>query len=118
MEPRPHERGNTCGAVSEGRDSEASMEPRPHERGNADPWPVSERAKIRLQWSHVLTNVETCSRIAPSIGTNSLQWSHVLTNVETISHVAQTYAQNRLQWSHVLTNVETFSIDNNRGGVF
>ena len=60
----------------------ASMEPRPHERGN-------ERAKCAarfhqlLQWSHVLTNVETSSAWAARAANNSLQWSHVLTNVET-----------------------------------
>ena len=83
MEPRPHERGNMdC------RDENlaalcASMEPRPHERGNeivahqVEPvqrrfngatssrtWklPVSGPTRFSgcwLQWSHVLTNVET-----------------------------------------------------------
>ena len=35
MEPRPHERGNTCGRVWFHRSTHASMEPRPHERGNS-----------------------------------------------------------------------------------
>src|ERR1043166_4764522 len=58
MEPRPHERGN--GAEGEGRERRefASMEPRPHERGNACSASLSPRPRS-LQWSHVLTNVET-----------------------------------------------------------
>ena len=58
MEPRPHERGN--GAEGEGRERRefASMEPRPHERGNACSASLSPRTRS-LQWSHVLTNVET-----------------------------------------------------------
>ena len=85
-----------------------------------------------LQWSHVLTNVETCEASMSSRSTPSLQWSHVLTNVETAlccirktgfaarfngatssrtwklpsSYFAQSM-ERLLQWSHVLTNVET-----------
>ncbi len=36
----------------------------------------------RLQWSHVLTNVESAALYDSSLGTDRLQWSHVLTNVE------------------------------------
>ena len=108
------------------------MEPRPHERGNWQRLTAKGRAVNMLQWSHVLTNVETSrSHHAPAHRTKPLQWSHVLTNVET-----RQLAQNRLsltgfngatssrtwkqeveeyieardkklQWSHVLTNVET-----------
>ena len=34
------------------------MEPRPHERGNV-PYLIVEAGEYKLQWSHVLTNVET-----------------------------------------------------------
>ncbi len=36
----------------------------------------------KLQWSHVLTNVESTSRCARATAASALQWSHVLTNVE------------------------------------
>src|ERR1043166_4649957 len=108
MEPRPHERGNSrkkghnlgsaCGfngATSSRtwkplrqvkRDLPqvwASMEPRHHEPVNPPlnpprPWP-----HISLQWSHVLTNVETLRVISRYTSHPKLQWSHVLTNVET-----------------------------------
>ena len=43
-------------------------------------------ARFKLQWSHVLMNVETTSnarkRRSPR---TSLQWSHVLMNVETVA---------------------------------
>ena len=82
MEPRPHERGNNSAAIQtftgitcfNGATSSrtwkpmepasrwhlqlASMEPRPHERGNARGFDLPPEAR-RLQWSHVLTNVET-----------------------------------------------------------
>src|ERR1043166_7797279 len=133
------------------------MEPRPHERGNVESvevaeemaacfngatssrtWkPVSTGTGISglttLQWSHVLTNVETTTarpRSRPyrrasmeprlhergnaaitrdaSAGMFLLQWSHVLTNVETgVEWLGQTCVSG-LQWSHVLTNVETY----------
>ena len=65
MEPRPHERGNRdCEARVVARVL-ASMEPRPHERGNTN---EGEQVAVRfkLQWSHVLTNVETCYLCADS----------------------------------------------------
>src|ERR1043166_9364189 len=40
-----------------------------------------------LQWSHVLTNVETCGRLLEVFGRDVLQWSHVLTNVETLTSI-------------------------------
>src|SRR5207249_7856067 len=58
MEPRPSERGNSANILHAYTLLRASMEPRPSERGNA-------LARIdvvkgwRLQWSHVLPNVET-----------------------------------------------------------
>ncbi len=38
---------------------------------------------MRLQWSHVLTNVETAFLVQFFREHVLLQWSHVLTNVET-----------------------------------
>ena len=161
MEPRPHERGNIASALPRGiaissfngatssrtwkprsRPFEraplarASMEPRPHERGN---WFIAANSPAKLfllQWSHVLTNVETRSA-PPQHGadvdgfngaTSSrtwkqmearadkncatwLQWSHVLTNVETCAKQSQSRLWPSLQWSHVLTNVETCGRD-------
>src|SRR5205085_11857174 len=60
-----------------------------------------------LQWSHVLTNVETHLTRERSRNVESLQWSHVLTNVETHNLLSQRRKISLLQWSHVLTNVET-----------
>ena len=83
MEPRPHERGKCNGTTQKGARNDgfngatssrtwkgqsnpfdedgfwpASMEPRPHERGKS-----SETEEMyepfALQWSHVLTNVES-----------------------------------------------------------
>ena len=39
-------------------------------------------AETVLQWSHVLTNVESHRKFNNCGGYNTLQWSHVLTNVE------------------------------------
>src|SRR2546423_9530350 len=61
----------------------ASMEPRPHERGN----PLllgGYDFETRLQWSHVLTNVETAQLPSYRRPRGALQWSHVLTNMETL----------------------------------
>ena len=92
------------------------------------------RAEDLLQWSHVLTNVET-ARPRDQLGEHTqasmeprphergnpspratarrrparLQWSHVLTNVETLPAELRLIEILKLQWSHVLTNVETFS---------
>ncbi len=61
------------------------MEPRPHERGNWVRMGVLGEHP-RLQWSHVLTNVETRCRDPHATRRDLvLQWSHVLTNVETLS---------------------------------
>src|ERR1043165_7015463 len=61
-----------------------------------------------LQWSHVLTNVETYTCAVPPSGQATLQWSHVLTNVETRGNKGEVAGSvGTLQWSHVLTNVET-----------
>ena len=86
--------------------SPASMEPRPHERGksaqsttlaplqsgfngatSSRTWKVEavtiqENRRRRLQWSHVLTNVESCNEQTVAGWYRGLQWSHVLTNVE------------------------------------
>ncbi len=59
------------------------MEPRPHERGNAAVIAALPSFFVTLQWSHVLTNVETTSTRRQQRREYRLQWSHVLTNVET-----------------------------------
>ena len=58
------------------------MEPRPHERGNKKAFETFAKANP-LQWSHVLTNVETAPWRFTKNRRRLLQWSHVLTNVET-----------------------------------
>ena len=106
MEPRPHERGNTGSGTARTRRARASMEPRPHERGNSKRALTPEEQEA-LQWSHVLTNVETPRREPEAASPVLLQWSHVLTNVETRQEREKEADAKRLQWSHVLTNVET-----------
>src|SRR5579885_624336 len=86
MEPRPHERGNRRQVRAARRRGFASMEPRPHERGNSS-FRRLVHLVLLLQWSHVLTNVETGQRPARSSPGTALQWSHVLTNVETACRV-------------------------------
>src|ERR1043166_2912600 len=108
------------------------MEPRPHERGNLNPNMGALAARRLLQWSHVLTNVETPTLRRWLALLSPLQWSHVLTNVETPQPMSAPAASRicfngatssrtwkrvlldatergyaSLQWSHVLTNVET-----------
>src|SRR5256714_6155730 len=136
---------------------DASMEPRPHERGNSlRPECVTSTVKgfngatssrtwkldlqtwqsldtTELQWSHVLTNVETPSyyprkETGPPCfngATSSRTWKRALQhgcrrplrrrfNGATSSRTwkptspsTQTSGETALQWSHVLTNVET-----------
>src|ERR1700759_4023936 len=137
MEPRPHERGNSRKArSSRALETPASMEPRPHERGNGVESAQSRVNDRVLQWSHVLTNVETAGATPAPASAKGLQWSHVLTNVETWGAIrageieqsgfngatsSRTWkleeseqraesAIEWLQWSHVLTNVETTKV--------
>ena len=108
MEPRPHERGNTRGMKDvflshrsfNGATSSRTWKPGIRER---EPDRVN-----GLQWSHVLTNVETLDfRTWNLLRYQPLQWSHVLTNVETLTTILRFVGDPSLQWSHVLTNVET-----------
>src|SRR4051812_8874469 len=62
MEPRPHERGNALGLAPSVTRALTSMEPRPHERGNLRVVRYGHHLPPSLQWSHVLTNVETFGR--------------------------------------------------------
>ncbi len=83
------------------------MEPRSFKRGN-QAINTSLPVATRLQWSHVLSNVETIEDLMGCLHNWQLQWSHVLSNVETseISSRAESVIV-MLQWSHVLSNVET-----------
>src|ERR1700750_2634816 len=83
MEPRPHERGNHVSGPLDASGLQASMEPRPHERGNRLPVLWVRRVGRRFNgatssrtWKLIRV---TLKRDAPT----TLQWSHVLTNVET-----------------------------------
>src|SRR5438552_2623666 len=84
------------------------MEPRPFERGNSFARSDSRASVCGLQWSHVLSNVETPAM--PNSSTTCqimLQWRHVLSNVETAMVGSHLILDTQLQWSHVLSNVET-----------
>src|SRR2546423_15291358 len=92
MEPRPHERGNSSAPVISPPQRGASMEPRPHERGNpttSGSWSCSTAS---LQWSHVLTNVET---LTPAMGVAAqifpLKGGHVPTTGETRAERGQPF---------------------------
>src|ERR1043166_8272820 len=108
MEPRPHERGNFRDQVQVLDVGRASMEPRPHERGNEKTKALKPPQLLKLQWSHVLTNVET--RRLPA----RLRRHHNGFNGATSSRTWKPFfdfagqpGRHLLQWSHVLTNVET-----------
>src|SRR5205085_11470687 len=99
--------GNTLHALPAPPTSTASMEPRPHERGNDAQARGADVLRQALQWSHVLTNVETRTKVSKSPfassfngATSSRTWKHV-------TFVPIAVAETQLQWSHVLTNVET-----------
>ncbi len=64
----------------------ASMEPRPFERGNEAKGNYETLKNEVLQWSHVLSNVETSAVVVSRNILDLLQWSHVLSNVETSLH--------------------------------
>src|SRR5712691_6329904 len=60
------------------------MEPRPFRRGNRPSLAPGCLVLDALQWSHVLSDVETTTPGAPSRAPpHLLQWSHVLSDVET-----------------------------------
>ena len=62
MEPRSLERGNLPERLSRDLRAPASMEPRSLERGNPYLRNHAARRGVKLQWSHVHSNVETCVR--------------------------------------------------------
>ena len=110
------------------------MEPRPHERGKTGR-PKKNARRKKLQWSHVLTNVErTDSPVLLSIpyrfngATSSRTWKasgnsfparpKSRFNGATSSRTwkahqipSTTQRPSSLQWSHVLTNVESAPLD-------
>ena len=111
MEPRPHERGNACASGAPlcalALCFNGATSSRTWKRGTE----VEDAGEdTGLQWSHVLTNVETSRRARPLLRKALLQWSHVLTNVETPDARRLGHTREELQWSHVLTNVETESL--------
>ena len=81
MEPRSSERGNKVAALCKLHARIASMEPRSSERGNSARCRPSSPS-TRLQWSHVLPNVEIIIFQQTAASPTTLQWSHVLPNVE------------------------------------
>ena len=88
----------------------ASMEPRFFKRGNLQFVAQVPIVKLRLQWSHVFSNVEMRSRRQFGVWQYLLQWSHVFSNVEIIElRIAMSY-NTSLQWSHVFSNVEMFTL--------
>src|ERR1043166_4525954 len=89
------------------RPDDASMEPRPHERGNY--YGKDEEQAVQKCFNGA-TSSRTWKLLRQGRGagrTEVLQWSHVLTNVETNGCGPPPDCRGLLQWSHVLTNVET-----------
>ena len=83
------------------------MEPRPRGRGNLSRPQRLLRRLHRLQWSHVLEDVEMDLRPLPLPIRGQLQWSHVLEDVEMRNvHYTAPQLLQELQWSHVLEDVE------------
>ena len=83
MEPRPFDRGNAVAVDGGPVEHLPSMEPRPFDRGNLSVIEQACRQGVRLQWSHGLSTVETCSSHADCSAMLTLQWSHGLSTVET-----------------------------------
>src|SRR5215213_3575250 len=95
-----------------------SMEPRPHERGNITD-PNNYAHGVVLQWSHVLTNVETPrgrGMLEGAPRTSMEPRPHERGNERT-GLPGPLRDRGGLQWSHVLTNVETARIVNSSGQV-
>src|SRR5919202_712154 len=64
-----------------------------------------------LQWSHILTDMETpAGRPNPPLNRRPLQWSHILTDMETVIRAFVAAPCESLQWSHILTDMETWPI--------
>ena len=85
------------------------MEPRPSERGNISSSSSEVLMSGRLQWSHVLPNVET--RTEPGCGLLRRRFNGA-TSFRTWKREGRqgvTMAGASLQWSHVLPNVETLA---------
>ena len=87
------------------------MEPRPHERGKIIQHSGIGSFRVKLQWSHVLTNVERSSDLVsllfPQDGFNGATSSRTWKGVR--YDLRGPYCA-RLQWSHVLTNVERVGV--------
>ena len=84
----------------------ASMEPRPHERGKVACQRRSLSHCPTLQWSHVLTNVESRRASPKHFRRQSASMEprpHERGKLQLIERMNE---RERLQWSHVLTNVE------------
>ncbi len=88
------------------------MEPRPFERGNKS---ERERFAGRTRGFNGATSFRTWKRHTAD-GRRTLarwlQWSHVLSNVETGFSAGLLLLGWLLQWSHVLSNVETSGLAN------
>ncbi len=65
--------------------------------------------KNRLQWSHVLMDVDREIERIGEGGTYELQWSHVLMDVDRLLFVNIPNAASALQWSHVLMDVDSLT---------
>ena len=132
MEPRPFRRGNAHDGQAATHGNVASMEPRPFRRGNLQLRPLTSQTMQSLQWSHVLSNVETAS--SPRCYTGHTTGFNGATSFRTWkracriarcrergasmeprpfergngSQARQPRWMTALQWSHVLSNVETY----------
>ncbi len=63
-----------------------------------------------LQWSHVLMDVDSCRRMLPYASFMLLQWSHVLMDVDSPMTPTILNCARTLQWSHVLMDVDRIAL--------
>ena len=106
MEPRPHERGKPFQPRRQ-HHAQSSFNGATSSRT----WKENEFsiAKLEMRSFNGATSSRTWKGETTRLRSkprNWLQWSHVLTNVESWLHGETASANKRLQWSHVLTNVE------------
>ncbi len=85
MEPRPHERGKPTVRREALSDHQASMEPRPHERGKRTFSGYNPRAKTSFNGATSSRTWKALHVLTRTLVVSVLQWSHVLTNVESRS---------------------------------
>jgi hypothetical protein len=107
MEPRSLERGNPVHIRSMRLALPASMEPRSLERGNLSRGGKVKDSTSGFNGATLSRTWKPVDTFAAPVAMGALQWSHVLSNVETRNNAGTLTEVEGLQWSHVLSNVET-----------